>query len=319
MTLSKHRQSTTARSYDTLAVIALLMTCFVARAQAYNDLPFDCHGALMSMPPAERTRCEFELRNGLNPRRAPRPATEQACYQDKSPGGCAEFVQTMSSGIKFWSSVPTFCRIGPDRRSGGGTAGPLQDISREQYKICIDAVQAEASREQQQNVDALREDARLAQWRTIEATNGSATKIDRHSIQHGTLGDAFAIVITYPAGLKGPGNRTQLHFDCRGGVMDLADRLHTAISAPPRSILGIAASIACRPPKLPPPNPADYCKGFTAEACQRMQTIGLSGKNPSYCREGFALASSGLSDEQARTCHVVQAYTQYRSRLANNP
>ena len=300
--------------------VALLGSNF--SAIAYNDLPSDCHGALMSMPPAERAHCMSEVRNGINPRRLLQPAgpiEKQACYKDKSPGGCAEFVQTMSLGIGDPANIPRFCAIGPDPNSGGATPGPLQDLTREQYKACIDAVHAEDARLKKEGAAAEREAVMLAQWKTVVADNGSAMKIDLHSVQHGLRGDALAIVISYPAGLNAPGSKTQLHFDCRGGVSDFADSFRYTIPVPPRSVLGAVAALACTPPKLPPPNPADYCKGFSAEACRRMEAVGLSGQNPSYCKEGFALVGSGLSGEQARTCHVVRAYAQYRSRLANSP
>jgi len=288
---------------------------------AYNDLPSDCHGALMSMPPAERAHCLFELRNGINPRRLLQPAApveKQACYKDKSPGGCAEFVQTMSLGIGDPANIPKFCAIGPDPHNTA-TPGPLQDLTREQYRTCIDAVHAEDARLKREGAVAEKEAAKLAQWRTVVADNGSAMKIDLHSVQHLVRGDALAIVISYPAGLNAPGSQTQLHFDCRGGVSDIADSFRYTTPVPPRSVLGAVAALACTPPKLPPPSPADYCKGFSADACRRMEAVGRSGEKPSYCKDGFGLAGSGLSEEQARTCFVVQAYAQYRSRQANNP
>lgn len=156
-------------------------------------------------------------------------------------------------------------------------------------------------------------------WKTVDGTTGALAKIDLNSIRHGIKGNAMAVVAEFPSGAAGPQTMSQLLFDCHGQYASILDGFRISYPAPPRSVMGVIASIACsgakdtflqslRAQKSPPPNPADYCRGFSAEACERIKSVGMSGKKPSYCKPGFARAGSGLDDEQLRTCYVVNAY-----------
>lgn len=55
--------------------------------------------------------------------------------------------------------------------------------------------------------------------------------------------------------------------------------------------------------------PADYCKGYTDKACDRIIAIIKSRTNPSYCKPEFAVAGSpenqGLTSEQIRICYLM--------------
>jgi hypothetical protein len=87
--------------------------------------------------------------------------------------------------------------------------------------------------------------------------------------------------------------------------------------------MGVIAGIACsgakdtliqalKAQKSPAPNPADYCQGFSTDACERIKAVVMSGKRPAYCKPGFARVGSGLDDEQLRACYVVDAYAKSR-------
>ena len=68
----------------------------------------------------------------------------------------------------------------------------------------------------------------------------------------------------------------------------------------------------CTTIPLPLPSPpvaADYCRGFSLDACERMKAQVATGKSPPYCKPGFAIvgnpANFGLTNEQLRICYVT--------------
>ena len=52
------------------------------------------------------------------------------------------------------------------------------------------------------------------------------------------------------------------------------------------------------------PRPEDYCQGFSANACARIQAGVNARAPPPYCKPGFGLVGSGLDDEQLRICYA---------------
>jgi hypothetical protein len=155
---------------------------------------------------------------------------------------------------------------------------------------------------------------RPQKWHRVEADNGAAFAIDMNSITRMNNGAVDTIVCTLNGNACNLLNQSRIRFDCRGHYMDI-DRGGQLQMAPPRSVVGRLAAIACvgardsrldvKPPE--PPNPSDYCQEFAAEACQRMQSVIDSGIKPAFCKPGFGLTGSGLSAEQLRVCYVMSA------------
>jgi hypothetical protein len=60
------------------------------------------------------------------------------------------------------------------------------------------------------------------------------------------------------------------------------------------------------------PVPADYCRGFSFDACERMKAQVATGSSPTYCKPGFAIvgnpANVGLTNEQLRICYVTARF-----------
>jgi hypothetical protein len=60
------------------------------------------------------------------------------------------------------------------------------------------------------------------------------------------------------------------------------------------------------------PVAADYCRGFSFDACERMKAQVATGTSPTYCKPGFAIvgnpANVGLTNEQLRICYVTSNF-----------
>jgi hypothetical protein len=155
-------------------------------------------------------------------------------------------------------------------------------------------------------------------WKRVMADNGESTKVDMNSIEALSGSGAIAIVYSYvPNTDYDPSHLSKLTFDCRGHFSELG-ATSVALDAPPRSIAGRIAALVCpiadgvraravqrTEPPPPPPAPSEYCVGFTSEACLRIRQYVDSRLTPSFCRDGFALAGSGLSSEQVRACSII--------------
>lgn len=156
-------------------------------------------------------------------------------------------------------------------------------------------------------------------WSRFESVTGEVTKLDTASIQPGPNGGAFAIVYTYLPGTPFDARRvSQIYFSCHGQYVDTA-LSGIGIDAPPRSVIGTIATVACAK-ALPMaqaleekgrqedreaemhPRPEDYCQGFTAESCAQIQAGVEAHDAPTYCGPGFGLPEKGLSPEQIRIC-----------------
>jgi hypothetical protein len=153
-------------------------------------------------------------------------------------------------------------------------------------------------------------------WLRVEATNGAAFKIDMNSIAHLNNGGAEAVVYIIEGTTFDPANLKHFIFDCRGHYMD-SDNMGATLYAPPRSVAGQIAALACEGAKdtrledasrddTRGPTPEEYCSGFSPEACDRIKKVVESKKRPAYCRPGFALVGSGLTSEQLRICYVMR-------------
>jgi hypothetical protein len=183
-----------------------------------------------------------------------------ACYMDRAPGGCFEretqkqkaenadkalrqsflslMEQTPAAGL------PPFCKVAPDPRNRYATMAPVEDVNSSQMQTCIAAAQqvlANNQKIQQQQAQAA---AKAARWKTIQADNGSVFKVELNSITHFNNGSADMVVYAVQSDAYDPRNLTRYIFDCHGHYMDTAN-MGTTLYAPPRSVAGQMANIAC--------------------------------------------------------------------------
>jgi len=154
-----------------------------------------------------------------------------------------------------------------------------------------------------------------SKWKRIEADNGAVFAIDLGSISHNTNGSAVAVMCIVDNDTCPPPNMSRLLFDCHGHYMDI-DRGGSLLIAPPRSVAGQMAALACigakdtrfaddsDHPDLSGTAPAQYCQGFPPEACARITAM-VSGQAPMPpCKPGYGLVGSGYTPEQIRACGV---------------
>jgi hypothetical protein len=81
-------------------------------------------------------------------------------------------------------------------------------------------------------------------WKRVEADNGAIYGIELNSITRFLNGTVLATTCTADNGRCPPQNWSRLWFDCRGHYRDV-DRDANAMIAPPRSVVGQMADIAC--------------------------------------------------------------------------
>lgn len=166
-------------------------------------------------------------------------------------------------------------------------------------------------------------------WRSVEASNGQKYMVNIASVQRFENGASYANgVLSATAfmyedqGDSNSINRQRMYiFDCHGHVQD-ATSMHAATYIPPRSVAAKIAALVCA--QHPPSStshyveertsssgrsPAEYCVGFSSEACERMQAQINSKRVPVACKPGFAIAGDpanvGLSPEQLRVCYMM--------------
>jgi hypothetical protein len=103
-------------------------------------------------------------------------------------------------------------------------------------------------------------------WKQIEADNGAIYAIDLNSISHNSNGPgAFAIICIMERNACPLMNMTRVVFDCQGKYTDV-DHGNAIRLAPPRSVAGRLANIACSRSNKPndaraPDNPSPSVKG----------------------------------------------------------
>jgi hypothetical protein len=142
------------------------------------------------------------------------------------------------------AGFPAFCKVAPDPKNRYATMAPVEDVTSAQMKTCIDAAQqvwASNQRKQQQQAQAA---AKAARWTTIEADNGAVFKVELNSITHFNNGSADMVVYAVQGDAYEPANLTRYIFDCHGHYMDTAN-MGTTLYAPPKSVAGQMANIAC--------------------------------------------------------------------------
>jgi hypothetical protein len=162
-------------------------------------------------------------------------------------------------------------------------------------------------------------------WQRFESDTGEITKLDTASIQPAQGAGAIAFIYTYsPGSLYDPRRLRQVLFTCRGQFADLGGFPSDPQDAPPRSVIGMVAATACglAEPKRRVilakqkqldaiaddraihPRPEDYCQGFSPDSCARIQAGVDAPTKPSFCKPGFGLVGSGLTNEQLRICYA---------------
>lgn len=153
-------------------------------------------------------------------------------------------------------------------------------------------------------------------WRDVGAANGAIYKVNMNSISPDADGSTEVIVYAVEGSTFNPDNLRRLWFTCKGHYRDLTvPGIGPLQYAPPRSIAGRIGEIACaaadqaRLPQpvqpLPKDTPDQYCTGFSGEACARIAAAVEAKPKPPYCKPGFGLTGSGLSNEQLRICYVI--------------
>lgn len=161
-------------------------------------------------------------------------------------------------------------------------------------------------------------------WKRFVSDTREITKLDTASIEPAQQGGAIASIYTFSPGSSLDIRRLRrVHFTCRGQYEDLQS-IGYMQDAPPRSVIGVVAATACSiaEPKRRAvmqqqrqldavahdravhPRPQDYCQGFTAESCRRIQAGVQASVKPTFCRDGFAIVGSGLDAEQLRICYA---------------
>jgi hypothetical protein len=86
-------------------------------------------------------------------------------------------------------------------------------------------------------------------WIRLEADNGEVTKVDTRSIDHVSTGAAEVVVYTYVPNTRfDPSRLRRLFFDCAGQFRDETEGFSRVMDAPPQSIAGRVAAIACAAP-----------------------------------------------------------------------
>ncbi len=157
------------------------------------------------------------------------------------------------------------------------------------------------------------------EWHFLEADNGLRFAIDLDSITHFDNGSAEAFVYAVEGKTYNPRNLRRIIFDCAGNYIDWNGQ-RVVEYAPPKSVIAQLSKIACDGakdrrndpvPKRPTtPQAKDYCRGFSTEECAQIKAIVEKGVKPEYCKPGFALESSSLTDMKMRICYVMSGQPQ---------
>jgi hypothetical protein len=161
-------------------------------------------------------------------------------------------------------------------------------------------------------------------WKRFESDVGEVTKLDTASIQPVQSGGVLAtIYVSLPGTQFDPSRLREIIFTCQGQFADGNDPSDWE-DAPPRSVIGAVAASACalaeperratieRQRQLDAiaddravhPRPEDYCQGFSPDACARIEAGVEASPPPAFCKPGFGIVGSGLTDEQMRICYA---------------
>jgi hypothetical protein len=81
-------------------------------------------------------------------------------------------------------------------------------------------------------------------WKRIEADNGAVYAIGMGSIQHNTNGSVYAMTCIVDNNICPPQNMRYFLFDCQGHYLDTTNQSGMLL-APPRSVVGQMAALAC--------------------------------------------------------------------------
>lgn len=161
-------------------------------------------------------------------------------------------------------------------------------------------------------------------WRRFDNSVGEIFKVDVKSIVPASRGGATATVyVTSPGAPFDTSRLRGYYFNCRGQYNDIRSGV-TMEDAPPRSMIGVIATYVCSDAQprrrviairnahieaeqhesVVHPRPSDYCKGFSADACQRIEAGVEAETSPDYCGPGPANIGGDPDPEQRRTCDV---------------
>jgi hypothetical protein len=160
--------------------------------------------------------------------------------------------------------------------------------------------------------------ANKQKWHRLEADNGTVLAIDLNSIEHSDNGSANAVVCLVDNDVCTPLNMSRLLFDCHGHYVDIDHGGATQI-APPRSVIGQMAALACvgakdirladhsDTPSLP--RAEEYCASISSYECDRVKRLiegySPSQPDPSYCNVK-STAAFAASPIQVRFCAYIR-------------
>jgi hypothetical protein len=188
-------------------------------------------------------------------------------------------------------------------------------FTEQEIKACTDAADAW----QEQKSAEARAKAKPLTWKRVEADNGMIFAISVNCPAcFSTENLARAVICPVDNGFCAIGSESLVTFDCHGHYQDTRFGSPVLI-APPRSVIGQMANIACAVPipkepenasksqrDLSPADLAEYCKGLSPEACNRIKALAeAKTPPPTFCKPGFGVVGSGLTLEQIRVCEIT--------------
>jgi hypothetical protein len=160
-------------------------------------------------------------------------------------------------------------------------------------------------------------------WVSLHADDGSVVNIDMTSLyvfNANATTKAADVALSFPDGKPYPLNMRRLIFYCgQGSYKDVTEGVRgPLLYSRQGSVADRVSRFVCagagptivdqlKRPSAPAPAPKwqDYCKGFSDETCGRMRRVVENKVTPDYCKPGFGIAPSKLSDEQLRICYVM--------------
>jgi hypothetical protein len=148
------------------------------------------------------------------------PASNARCFTGPGLPLCVPADQIWYKSATEWYNPSTYCNWGREQ------------LPARLQKVCSDLDQ--------------RYPPKKSNWRRMEADNGAAYAIDLSSISHlyQCGGCADAVVCIVDSDRCPPQNMRRFRFDCHGHYMDI-DGGRSLQMAPPRSVVGQMAALAC--------------------------------------------------------------------------
>jgi hypothetical protein len=151
------------------------------------------------------------------------PASNATCFTGPGLPLCVPADQIWYKSATEWYNPSTYCKWG------------RQQLPERLQKVCSELDQKYPPRK--------------ISWKRFEADNGAVYVMDMNSISHmqTCAGCADATICTVDNNQCIPPNMRAIRFDCRGHYLDIMSRGDLQM-APPRSVIGQMAAVACVAP-----------------------------------------------------------------------